>query len=112
MPWPDKDFGRPVVRQGGNLFPRGASLPPALAPRARAPPKLEVDRVGTPGFAFDQVTSWDPIAPPPSLPPVRPLQAPATLTQMRRSPHAGAQQLPARAHSAPPRAYHATEMAV
>jgi hypothetical protein len=30
------------------------TTPPPLTPRARAPPELEADRVGTPGFALDQ----------------------------------------------------------
>ena len=39
--------------------------PPVLAPRARAPPELEAEGVGTPGFAFDQSPPRDPITPPP-----------------------------------------------
>jgi hypothetical protein len=41
------------------------TTPPLLAPRARDPPALEADRVGTPGFAFDQSPPWDPTTPPP-----------------------------------------------
>jgi hypothetical protein len=46
------------------------TTPPALAPRARAPPELEPERAGTPAFAFDQSPPWDPItpAPDPGLP--------------------------------------------
>ena len=40
------------------------TTPPVLAPRARAPPELEADWVGTAAFAFDQSLSWDPTAPP------------------------------------------------
>lgn len=41
------------------------TTPPLLAPRARDPPELEADRVGTPGFAFDQSPPGDPTTPPP-----------------------------------------------
>jgi len=41
------------------------TTPPLLAPRARDPPALEADRVGTPGFAFDQSPPGDPTTPPP-----------------------------------------------
>ena len=45
------------------------TMPPVL-PRARAPPELETESVGTPGFAFDQSPPWDPTtpAPDPGLP--------------------------------------------
>ena len=39
--------------------------PPRLAPRARAPPGLDTDGVGTAAFAFDQSPPWDPLTPPP-----------------------------------------------
>ena len=41
------------------------TTPPVLAPRARAPPELEAEGVGTAAFAFDQSPSWDPAAAPP-----------------------------------------------
>jgi hypothetical protein len=41
------------------------TTPPPLAPRARAPPELEAEGVGTAAFAFDQSPSWDPLTPPP-----------------------------------------------
>jgi hypothetical protein len=40
------------------------ATPPALAPRARDPPILEAEGVGTAAFAFDQSPLWDPITPP------------------------------------------------
>jgi hypothetical protein len=36
-----------------------------LAPRARAPPELDTEEIGTATFAFDQSPSWDPAAAPP-----------------------------------------------
>jgi len=38
---------------------------PVLAARARAPPDLEAEPVGSLEFAFDQSPPWDPAAPPP-----------------------------------------------
>jgi hypothetical protein len=41
------------------------TTPPVLAPRARAPPELNTEGIGTATFAFDQSPSWDPAAAPP-----------------------------------------------
>ena len=40
------------------------TTPPPLTPRARAPPDLKAEPVGSLGFAFDQSSSWDPTTPP------------------------------------------------
>jgi hypothetical protein len=41
------------------------TISPPLAPRARAPPDLEVEPAATLEFAFDQSPPWDPTAPAP-----------------------------------------------
>jgi hypothetical protein len=41
------------------------TTPPALAPRARAPPELAADGIDTAAFAFDQSPSWNSLTPPP-----------------------------------------------
>lgn len=49
------------------------TTPPPRAPRARAPPELEADWLGTPGFAFDQCPGTQPRRhPTPATPSIRP----------------------------------------
>ena len=53
-----------VSRSGHTRLRNAIRTPPVLAPRARAPPKLEAEGVATAAFAFDQSRSWDPSTPP------------------------------------------------